>query len=77
MRKVLFFSSALALPTPTNPIWLSILDLFTAPTHVRAVYFFLNSSSDLFPSSAASIKASLARVLVSYYPFTGHFANST
>ncbi|KAI0518745.1 hypothetical protein KFK09_006181 [Dendrobium nobile] len=66
-----------ALPTPTNPIWLSNLDLFAAPTHVPIVYFFRNSSSDPFPSPAASIKASLARVLVSYYPFAGRFAKST
>ncbi|KAH0464812.1 hypothetical protein IEQ34_004915 [Dendrobium chrysotoxum] len=66
-----------ALPTPKSPIWLSNLDLFAQPTHTRFVYFFRNSSSDPFPSPAASIKASLARVLVSYYPFAGRFADST
>ncbi|KAL0922050.1 hypothetical protein M5K25_006010 [Dendrobium thyrsiflorum] len=66
-----------ALPTPTSPIWLSNLDLFAAPIHFCVVFFFRNSSSDPFPSPAASIKASLARVLVSYYPFAGRFAKST
>ncbi|KAL0922049.1 hypothetical protein M5K25_006009 [Dendrobium thyrsiflorum] len=66
-----------ALPTPTSPIWLSNLDLFAAPIHFCVVFFFRNSSSDPFPSPAASIKASLGRVLVSYYPFAGRFAKST
>ncbi|KAJ4794085.1 HXXXD-type acyl-transferase family protein [Rhynchospora pubera] len=68
-------SSELVVPceeTPKNPIWLSNLDLAARRGHTATVYFYRpnnNTIHDFF--AVESLKSSLEKVLVTFYPLAG------
>lgn len=68
-------SSELVVPseaTPKKPLWLSNLDLAGRMAHTAIVYFYrpINSARhDFF--SVESLKSSLAKALVPFYPLAG------
>jgi shikimate O-hydroxycinnamoyltransferase len=68
-------SSELVVPseaTPRAPLWLSNLDLAARNAHTALVYFYRPNDStgkDFF--STESLKSSLAKALVPFYPLAG------
>ncbi|KAF9616800.1 hypothetical protein IFM89_032621 [Coptis chinensis] len=68
--------SSLVVPsakTPKHKLWVSNLDLLAPRTHTTSVYFYrpnLKNGSSNFVC-VESLKASLAKVLVTFYPFAG------
>ena len=73
MAKVEVLSSEMVVPadeTPRGSIWLSNLDLAGRRGYTPTVYFFhTNADPDFF--STDSMKDSLARALVLFYPLAG------
>ncbi|KAL9996704.1 putative quinate O-hydroxycinnamoyltransferase [Helianthus debilis subsp. tardiflorus] len=58
--------------TPTTTLWNSSLDLITANTHAKTVYFYRpNGATNFFDTKV--MKDALSRALVSFYPLAGRF----
>lgn len=74
-------SSELVIPcevTPRKPLWLSNLDLAGRKAHTAMVYFYRPNDStrkDFF--SVESMRSSLAKALVPFYPLAGRLGEDS
>ncbi|XP_042507430.1 spermidine hydroxycinnamoyl transferase-like [Macadamia integrifolia] len=58
-------------PTPSGKIWLSESDQVKPLTHAPTVYFYRPTNSGIIATTADTLRDSLSKVLVQFYPLAG------